>query len=218
MTKEPTKLQTNILHLAQTRDLSEMTYREIAEYVGANHPYSVQQAVRRLIGKGLLIENKVSGGILAPDADSGTRPLLSIPILGKVSCGPALEMAEDHPSGFVSVSPSVAKIRKPDITYALIAAGGSMSSARINGKAVDDGDYVIVEKRQWGEAHDGDYVISRFNDTNNLKKLQIDESHRRVILLSESQEEHPPIIISEDDMDYYAIEGIAVDVVKGLPG
>lgn len=44
-----------------------------------------------------------------------------------------------------------------------------MNNASINRKSVDKGDYVIVEKRNLAEAQDGDYVISRLNDVNNLK-------------------------------------------------
>lgn len=217
MTKAPTSLQANILRLAQTRDLSDMTYREMAQVLSVKHPYSVQQAVNTLISKGLLMKNKNTGTVLPAGGNNSRTPLLSIPVLGRVSCGPATELAEDYPSNFISVSPSVARIRKPELTFALVATGDSMSAAHINGKSVDDGDYVIVEKRPWNEAVSGDYVVSRFNDMNNLKKLSIDREHGRVILLSESIEDQPPIIIAAEDIDYYAIEGVAVDVVKRLP-
>jgi hypothetical protein len=58
--------------------------------------------------------------------------------------------------------------------------------------------------------------VSRFDGMNNLKKLHIDRPNRRVVLLSESTDDYPPIIIDEQDMDYYAIEGVAVDIVKGV--
>lgn len=217
MTKGLTPLQTDIMRLAQTRDLSTMTYREMAKIIDIEHPYSVQQAVNRLINKGLLMKNKNTGTILPTTGNNSRTPLLSIPVLGKVSCGPATELAEDYPSNFVSVSPSIAQIRKPEITFALIAAGDSMSNAHINGKSVDDGDYVIVEKRQWGEASDGDYIVSRFNDMSNLKKIRMDRENNRIILLSESTYDQPPIIIATEDIEHYAIEGVAIDVVKGLP-
>lgn len=214
-----TKLQTDILLLAQTRDLSSMTYREIAMLVSASHPYSIQQAVTRLIQKGKLVKNLKTGAVIASDTTYGSvgpKPLLNVPVLGRVSCGPALELAYDEPAGFITISPTAARIREPKNTYALIAVGDSMSSARINGKNVEDGDYVIVQKSAWGSATEGDYVISRFNGLNNLKKLRIDGANHRVILISETNDEYPPIIIDAQDMDYYAIEGIAIDIVKGV--
>lgn len=218
MTTGLSSLQQTIVQLAETRDLSDMTYREIMMLVGASHPYSVQQAIERLIEKGALVKNKRTGSILATGATERVRrPLLNIPILGKVSCGPATELPDEFPASFLAVSPSMANIKKPEITYALIAAGNSMSNARIAGKSVADGDYVIVEKREWGDAKDGSYVVSRYNDMSNLKRLRVDSANRRVVLMSESTEDYSPIIIAEEDMPYYAIEGIAVDVVKGLP-
>ena len=219
MSKELTELQANIFRLAQTRDLSSLTYREIAIMVGVSHPYTVQQAINSLLDKGRLLKNRATGKIISATNDTdSSRPLISIPILGKVSCGPATELAEYQSLGFVSVSPSTARIRKPEKTFALIATGDSMDAARIHGKTVEDGDYVIVEKGDWPEAKDGDYIVSRFNEANNLKRLNIDRQNRRVILLSESisSSSHPPIIIAEEDMEYYAIEGIAIDVVKGV--
>lgn len=217
MSIELTKLQLNILRLAQTRDITTMTLREIAAIVGANHPHSVKQATDRLVKKGRLVRNNDTGSLIVTGAMSDdTRPLLTLPILGMVSCGPATELAQDKSLGFISLSPTSAKIKQPSITYALIATGNSMSKARINGASVEDGDYIIIEKSEWGCANDGDYVVSRFDNMNNLKKLHIDRSNRRVVLLSESDEEYPPIIIDEQDMEYYAIEGVAIDVVKGL--
>lgn len=216
MTKDISPLQNRIVQLAKTQDLSEMTYREMASYVGAKHPYSVQQAIDRLIDLGLLIKNMNTGAIIAVTGDVGAKPLLSIPILGKVSCGPATELPENEPVGYVTVSPSTVDVRKPSDTFALIAAGDSMSEARIKGKSVNAGDYVVVEKRMWSNASEGDYVISRFDNMNNLKRLHIDRPNHRYVLLSESEIEYPPIIIDEQDIEYYAIEGVAIDVIKGI--
>lgn len=218
MTKGITQLQTRIMQLAETRDLSKLTYREIASYVGVPHPYSVQQAMNRLVEKGRLAKNRSTGAVMISnrDSDAGSRPLLSIPVLGGVNCGQATEIAEDRPSGFLTISPSTANIRKPSETYALIAKGDSMTAAHINGKSVADGDYVIVQKSNWGNANEGDYVVSRFDNMNNLKKLRIDKQNSRVVLLSESLDGYPPIIIDEQDMEYCAIEGVAIDVVKGV--
>lgn len=216
MARTLTTQQQNILQLAQSRDLSGMTYRGIAQILNIKHPYSVQQSINRLIDKGLLMKNKQTGTILPAQNNNSRTPLLSIPVLGRVSCGPATELAEDYPSNFISVSPSIARIRKPELTFALVATGDSMSMAQINGKTIDDGDYVIVEKRPWTDVKDGDYAVSRFNDMSNLKKIRVDKENQRIVLLSESIEDYPPIIIATDDIGYYDLEGVAVDVIKGI--
>lgn len=217
MTRKLTALQDNLLTLAKSGELSYKTYREIAVLVKAKHPYTIQQAIRSLINKGLLVKNEYTGAISPTSDNDKSQQLIEIPVMGYVSCGPATTLAADTPIDSISLSPSTAKIPKPKITYALVALGGSMTRAEINGKSVEENDYVIVEKRSWSEATDGEYVVSRFNDTNNLKRLSIDRLNRRVILRSESFDNIAPIIISEEDMPYFAIEGVARDVVKGLP-
>lgn len=217
MTMKLTRLQANLLRLAKSNSLSGKTYREIAEIANVGHPYTVQQAINSLIAKDLLTRNQYTGAIEAIDTKKpDIHPLIKIPVMGYVSCGTATALAQEAPSDFITLSRNVARIRKPESTFALIASGESMTRAEIGGKAVEEGDYVIVEKRSWGEASDGEYVVSRFNETNNLKKLSLDPFNRRIILLSESKDSTPPIIISEDDIQYFAIEGVAIDIVKGL--
>lgn len=211
-------LQSRVLALAQTRELSGMTYREIGEKLGGKHPYSIQQAIDGLVRKGYLIKNQKTKKVHLPQiASEGQKPFLNIPILGGVSCGPATEMAYDSPAGSVAVTPSVVSIRKPELTYALVASGESVTKAKINGKSVEHGDYVIVEKASLANVRTSSYVVARFNDLNNLKKLTIDTANQRFILRSEAEIDLPPIIIAEEDMQFFDIEGIAIDVVKGLP-
>lgn len=218
MTKSLSSLQAKVLSLAHTRDLSGMTYREIGIKLGGKHPYSIQQAIDGLVRKGYLVKNQKTKKIHVPlAAEEGRQPFLNIPVLGGVSCGPATELAYDHPSGTISVTPSIANIRRPDLTYALLATGDSMSNASISGKTVESGDYVIVEKASLANVRDGSYVVTRFNNLNNLKKLRLDTVNRRFILQSESNVDLPPIIIAEEDMQFFDIEGLAIDVVKALP-
>lgn len=218
MKEKLSPLQARVLALAQSRQIVDMTYREIGERLGGKHPYSIQQAIDGLVRKGYLIRNEKTKKIHLPVAEGeGQKPFLNIPILGGVSCGVAAEMAYDFPAGSVSVTPSVVSIRRPELTYALIAHGDSMAKASINGKPVESGDYVIVEKASLANIRNGSYVVARFNNLNNLKKLTIDAVNRRFILRSEAAIDIPPIIIAEEDIQFFDIEGIAVDVVKGLP-
>lgn len=216
MAKNTTPLQLSLLRLAQTRDINTLSLRQIGELLGGKHPYVVQLAKKALIREGRLIYNERTKKVSLPGMNYHRGALVQIPILGRVSCGIATEIATGDFHGFLSVSPSLVNTKRWDDIFALIAAGDSMNSAAIHGMSVDDGDYVIVRKA--GDYHpvDGDYVVSRFDDAYNLKKLQIDNVNRRVVLLSESTEDYSPIFIAEEDMQYYAIDGVAIDVVKGL--
>lgn len=204
------------MRLAETRDIGKLSLRQIGHQLGGEHPYAVQLAIKRLLHDGLLLQNKRSQSILPADDKYAAGSLLSIPIFGRVSCGVPTELADNEPCGFVSVSPSLINARRAKETFALIAAGNSMDRANIGGNTVEDGDYVIVHKADGIQPRDNQYVISRIDEAYNLKRLRTDRLNRRVVLLSESSEPYPPIIIAEEDMEYYAIEGIAIDVVKGI--
>lgn len=216
MAKNITPLQTAILTLAQTRDISKLSLRQLGSLVGDEHPYAVQLAKKALVREGRLIYNERSGQISLPTSVFDRSTLIQIPILGRVSCGVATELASEGPHSFLPVSPSMVNTKRWDDVFALVAVGDSMNLAQINKSTVDDGDYVIVRKVDGYTPNQGDYIVSRINDAYNLKKLHIDEVNRRIVLLSESTEEYMPIFIAAEDMEHYAIDGVAIDIVKGI--
>lgn len=217
MNKELSPLQTKVLNLLRAYDAPNTTYRELGDKLGGKHPYSIQQAIDGLVRKGYLIRNEKTKEVTIPKAPSdGKVPFLNIPVLGGVSCGLATDMAYDTPAGTITVTPSVATIKRPERTFALIARGDSMTKANINGKHVESGDYVVIEKASYANVRSGDYVVSRYNDMYNLKKIKLDLVNERFILLSESDLDIPPIIVAAEDAEYFDIEGVAVDIIRGL--
>lgn len=214
MSKGLTETQASLLKLAQTRDINNLSYRQIGKLLGGEHPYAVQLAKKALIREGHLIHNERTGKISLPNGHFDRGSLIQIPILGRVSCGVATELAGEGPHDFLPVSPSLIHTKRWDDIFALIASGDSMNEAKIHGQSVEDGDYVIVRKVDNYNPKDGDYVVSRLDDAYNLKKIHVDNDQRRIILISESSEKYTPIFIAEEDMPYYAVEGVAIDVVK----
>lgn len=92
-----------------------------------------------------------------------------------------------------------------------------MNSASIKGNPVNDGDYVIARKKSNYLPSNGDYVISIIGGAANLKKFRKDAKNRQIVLESESTEDLPPIVISEEDIDslgLYSVAAQAVAVVK----
>lgn len=210
-------LQAQVLNLLRVCDMTKTTYRELGVKLGGKHPNSIKQAIDGLVRKGYVMRNEKTKELTIPKTPSTDKtPFLSIPVLGGVSCGVATELAYDAPAESIAVSPSIVSIKRPERTFALIANGDSMIRANINGKSVHSGDYVVVEKAGAADVRSGDYVISRYNDMNNLKRVKIDRINQRYILLSESDMELPPIIIAAEDAEYFDIEGVAVDVIKGI--
>lgn len=100
---------------------------------------------------------------------------------------------------------------------ALKASDSSMNKANIGGRSVDDGDYVIARREDNYCPKNGDHVISIIGGAANLKKFRKDTKNRQIILESESTEDLPPIVISEQDINNlsaYSIAAKAVAVVK----
>jgi SOS-response transcriptional repressor LexA len=97
--------------------------------------------------------------------------------------------------------------------FALIASGNSMNQADIDGEAIEDGDYVIID-REHKSVSNGDYILSVIDGSANIKKFHRDEAHESIVLLSESTEKYEPIYIHEDDFSSYFINGRVIKVIK----
>ena len=134
-----------------------------------------------------------------------------------MNCGDATALAEDRIQSYLEISPSIIGTTDINNLFALKASGNSMNKANIGGKSVDDGDYVIARKEDNYCPKDGDHIISIIGGAANLKKFRKDTKNRQIILESESTEDLPPIVISEQDINNlsaYSIAAKAVAVVK----
>lgn len=77
--------------------------------------------------------------------------------------------------------------------------------------AIEDGDYVIVDSGNIN-AKNGDYVVSVIDGLANIKKYLWDNKNLRILLVSESTHNYPPIFIHEDDN--FLINGKIIQVIK----
>lgn len=210
-------IQKQILDLATTVDLSEHTYYGLAKMLQVNHPYKVQFAIEQLLKKGKLVRDAATGSIVKPKDDQVLDGMINIPYYGLVNCGEALAFAQDRMEGYLKVTPNAISLPSFENLFALKASGNSMNNAAIGGSAVDDGDYVIARKKSNYLPSSGDYVISIIGGAANLKKFRKDVKNRQIVLESESTEDLPPIVISEEDIDslgLYSVVAQAVAVVK----
>jgi SOS-response transcriptional repressor LexA len=106
-------------------------------------------------------------------------------------------------------------IRNPKEIYALRAVGDSMNRASIRGQNIETGDFVIIDSG-FSTLNTGDYVVSLIDGLANIKRLFKDPKHDRILLISESEEFYPPIIIAVTDfVDYHPV-GRVIDVVKNF--
>lgn len=145
-----------------------------------------------------------------------TAPGPRLPILGEADCGEATTYASDRIEGYLRLSPSLLPKAPLKRLYALRARGNSMNMADVGGNAIDDGDYVIVEKRDLYVPENDEIVVSVIDGMANIKCFRRDHVNHRVILLSQSTYPYPPIIIANQDLEQYLPIGKVVSVIKGI--
>lgn len=203
------KNQEQILNLAQERDISGLSLREIGREVGIKNAQTVKYHLNQLIDKGLLIYQKNKKSLVVRNRNQEFDNLLSIPILASADCGPASQIADEDLEGYLKVSPRVAERNSSDGLIVVRAIGSSLNMANIRGKSIEDGDYVIVDCRN-RNPENGDYVLSVIDGVANMKRFYRGENEIR--LVSESTSDFPPIVIHEDDN--YMINGVILMVVK----
>lgn len=205
------QIQQQLLELSQKYDLKKMGLRQIGRLIGVDHPQKIKFHMQKL---GLLDDgkkkraNKIKSP-LVPKAKS----LISIPILGLANCGDATMLAEARIEGTLPISRKLLPTNNVDNLFAVKAVGLSMNKANVNGKSINDGDYVIVDGED-KNVKTGDYVLSVISGLANIKRFSEDKAHKQIVLQSESNQFFPPIHIHEDDLDEYLVNGKVIEVIK----
>jgi repressor LexA len=211
-------IQQKLLQVAQDKNLGQYTLREIGGFIGEESPQKIKHHLLELQKKGLIKIDKVKGLIKKTRQEweeglLGKGKLLTIPILGAVNAGPAQIFAETNIEGFLKISSSLLRppTRKEHRFFALKVVGPSMNKAKVEGRRIEDGDYVIVDVND-KTPKNGDIVLSIIDGMANIKKFYLDKLNRQVVLMSDSTKEFPPIYIHEDDN--FMINGKVVQVIK----
>jgi repressor LexA len=82
-----------------------------------------------------------------------------------------------------------------------------MNNARVSGKTIDDGDFVLIKKQQ--TANPGSRIVALIGDEATIKKMIPEDGHVR--LQPESTNlKNKPILLFED----FSIQGVVEDVIK----
>lgn len=202
--------QQKILDLSEKQDITKIGYRKLGELVGVNHPQLVKHHLNQLIQKGFIkIDKSLNVLSQMKISDENQVHFINIPIVGKANCGQATMIADERIESFLKISPSLLDKRKN--IFALEAKGDSMNRASVNGKFINDGDYVIVDS-DYKTPKAGDYVVSIIEGCANIKKLFMDKENNQIVLLSESTNNYPPIFI--DANVNFLINGKVIQVIK----
>jgi repressor LexA len=216
------EIQEKLLRVAREKNLGQYTLREIGSFIGERSPQKVKHHLAQLEKRGLITINKTKGIIEKTQSGStGTglggflknAKLLAIPILGSANAGPAQIFAETNIEGYLRVSNSLLGTRRSPThqLFAIKVSGPSMNKAEINGKRIEDGDYVIIDSEDQS-ASNGDIVLSLIDGMANIKKYYIDKENNQILLMSDSTHDFPAIHIHENDD--FAVNGKVIGVIK----
>jgi repressor LexA len=188
-----------------------MALREIGDLAGEKHPQKIKHHLQQLEQKNLIEFDREAGIIkrVRPDTEPGTIFVL-IPILGSANCGPATFYADENIQGYMKVSSKL--VGQKSGLFAVRAVGNSMNKASIKGNNIEEGDYVIIDK-QCISPQDRDYVLSVIDGICNIKRFFKDDRNEQIILLSESTQEIPPIVIHPEETNYI-VNGKVIYVIK----
>lgn len=203
------QIQQKILNFADELNLKRDGLRQIGRLIGEPHPFKVSYHLKKLEESGFIKIDKKTGEIKRTGNEKPRKGMFSaIPVLGSANCGDANIFAEENFEGYIKVSKNI--IKAGDGLIAIKASGNSMNKANINGQAIEDGDYVIVDSKKQPQSND--YILAIIDNCANIKKLLIDSKNKIISLNSESTENHPTIFIHE--MDKFLINGVVKYVIK----
>lgn len=173
--------------------------------------------VDRLQKEGYLKKESNSPRSISIEKDRVVKPMaskilesISIPVLGSANAGPATLFAEQNIEGYLKVPVSL--INKKESIFALRVEGDSMNKAKIGGKNLNEGDFVLIDS-EYRNPKNGEYVLSVIDGCANLKKFERNNKTGEIMLVSESKNpKHKPVYISSKDN--FMINGKIVSVVK----
>ncbi|MCK4799909.1 hypothetical protein KAS31_02930 [Candidatus Parcubacteria bacterium] len=202
-------IQQKILSFADKINLKRDGLRQVGRLVGESHPFKVSYHLKKLEENGFIKINKKTGEIKQTKKEKPQKGLfLAIPVLGEANCGEANIFAEENLEGYIKVSKNI--VKGGSNLIAIRASGNSMNKASINGKNIEDGDYVIVDTKKQPQSNS--YVLAITDNCANIKKILIDSKNKIISLIPESTENHPVIFVHKNDK--FLINGVVKHVIK----
>ncbi len=143
---------------------------ELQEFLGISTKRGVVNHLIALEKKGYIIRTGNPRGIHIVDNDEEIvyDYLIGVAILGYANAGTPLVSAEEESLGYIKVDPKL--VNKKENLFALIVKGDSMDLAKIEGKNIEEGSYLIVQKD--AEIKDGDVVVAIIDNSATVKRFK----------------------------------------------
>ncbi len=132
---------------------------------------------------------------------------VDIPILGMANAGTALAYADQYIEGYLKVSKSIVRDKN---VFAVQISGTSMNKAKVNNKTINDGDFVLVEKRETYDYNDKVLVI--IDGLATVKIYRKFDDDNIVLAPDSTDKKHKPIFLTSEDN--FVIDGKVIEVLK----
>ena len=134
---------------------------------------------------------------------------VNIPILGTANAGMALSFADEYVEGYLKVSRKIVKSSKN--VFAVQISGTSMNKATVEGKTIEDGDFVLVNG-DTKEYKTGDRVLVVIDGLATVKTFRTVDGKNIVLLPESTDPQHKAIFLTEEDN--FVLNGKVIDVLK----
>lgn len=144
--------------------------------------------------KGYIIRTSEARGIQVINEEEPVYEyLVGIPILGYANAGTPLVLAQEENLGVLQLDPNLVDKKEQNL-FGLIVKGDSMNLRNINGKALEEGHYLVVQKD--AEYEDGDVVVAIVDGCATVKNIKREKG--LVILYPQSNNPiHRPIYLNK---------------------
>lgn len=144
--------------------------------------------------KGYIIRTSEARGIQVINEEEPVYEyLVGIPILGYANAGTPLVLAQEENLGVLQLDPNLVDKKEQNL-FGLIVKGDSMNLRNINGKALEEGHFLVVQKG--AEYEDGDVVVAIVDGCATVKNIKREKG--LVILYPQSNNPiHRPIYLNK---------------------
>lgn len=156
--------------------------------------------------KGYIQRSSEDRGITLKGISAET--FIDVPVLGMANAGTALAFADEYVEGYLKVSRNI--VRNRDI-FAVQISGTSMNKAKVDGKTIADGDFVLVDKSTQNY-ETGDKVLVIIDGLATVKTYRSHDGHNIVLMPESTDKAHQPIFLTSEDN--FVINGKVVNVLK----
>lgn len=192
------KLVLGVISDLTQKNGSPPTFEQLRAFLKYPRISSVQRHTNALKEKGYLSPSR---GLSIPVSNGKVQ----IPLVGNVACGAPL-LATQNIEAYITYDKSSLKGNPKDYFF-LRAIGDSMNKADMQGKTINDGDFVLVKKQN--TANFGEKVVALIGDEATIKYLQKDKGY--IVLNPKSSNLANKSIYVLDNL---LIQGVVVDVIR----